>query len=49
MVVKVIKFVIEGTLSLWKEFVWPYYGYREECCVGGVEGVWTTYQSVIFA
>jgi len=28
-----LKCVIEGTPSLWKEFVWPYYDVRDECRV----------------
>ena len=30
---KCLRCVIEGTPSLWKEFVWPYYDSREKCSV----------------
>jgi len=44
-------YIIEGTPSLWKEFVWPHYNSHEECRVKEVlnEGVWTTYQSIILS
>jgi len=44
---KWLRCVTEETPSLWKKFVWPYYGSNEKCCVKKVLKVYGQHIKVL--